>query len=111
MPGIHPALVESMLFLQPSLLLVPRACPLIPFGALKKHPVLHWVLGTQVQKYLFEAHVAGGEGKPVRALGAVCAGVSQGAEIRFYFLGLFLAHSLPCPTGGVSVSRESESVG
>lgn len=47
----------------------------------------------------------------MRALGVVCAGVSCRAEIRFEFLGLFLAWSLPLPNRRGSVSRESESVG
>lgn len=44
---------------------------------------------------MFEACVVGGEEDPVRALGAVCADVFWRAEIRFGFLGLFLAWSLP----------------
>lgn len=98
MPGIHPAVVESMFYLQPSLLLVPRASPSIPFGA-PKPPCFAWGSwdSEEVQKHLFEAHVVGGEEDPARALGAVCASVSWRAEIRFDFLGLFLAWSLPLP--------------
>lgn len=47
----------------------------------------------------------------MRALGAVCAGVSWRAEIRIGFLGFSWPGLCHCPTGGVSVSREGESVG
>lgn len=95
MPGIHPAVVESMLFLQPSLLPVPRSIWSTQTTLFCKNMSLKPVLleEKRILRGLLELFVL------------VFLG---GQKSDLIFLGFSWPGLCHCPTGGVSVSRESE---
>lgn len=99
-----------MLFLQPSLTLslVPRAGPLIQFGAPKPPG---FALGSwdteQVQKCLCEARIVGGRRGPSKGSQSFFLLLFHEREKSdFLFLGCSLPGLYHCPTEGVSVTGE-----